>query len=86
MCRSIPSAKWAWAEAGGGLGRCRAGVGIEMLEGARLNAGPVDKNVDVGGFEADHPSHAIGGKVALVDEAVEGSGGDPETPGRFLGG
>ena len=43
------------------------------------------KRVDVGGLQPDDPAHPVGGQIALVDEAVEGAGGDPEAPGRLLG-
>src|SRR5688572_18472095 len=63
----------------------RSGVRVEVLERARLDPRAGDERVDVGSLQPDHPAHAVGGELALVDEPVEGPGGDAQPPRRLLG-
>ena len=49
-----------------------------MLETAGRDAHAIDEGVEVGGLEADNPSHLVGGELPLVDESVERAQCHPE--------
>ena len=61
-----------------------ARVGVEVLEGAGLDAGRLDEGLDIVGLQSDHPPEPVGRQVAEVDEPVEGSWRDPEATSRVL--
>ena len=60
-------------------------LGIEMLEGARLDAARLDERIDLLGLQPDHAAEPIGGQLTLVDEAIERARGDAQ-PASRLGG
>jgi len=61
-----------------------AGVGVEVLEASRLDAGRLDEGVDIGELQPDHPAQAVGGELPLVDEPVERTSGDAQPASGFL--
>src|SRR4051812_47159903 len=65
------------------LGKLAAGVGIEVLQLAGLDARLGDEVVDFVLLETDHTPELVGGKLPLVDEPVQRSHGHAE-PARCL--
>jgi hypothetical protein len=52
-----------------------------VLEGAGRDPTRLDELVDLVLLEADHPAEPVGGQLALIDEPIEGAGGDAEMAG-----
>jgi hypothetical protein len=56
-----------------------------MFERSWGDARAFDERVDIVALQAKDATHPVGGQFALIDEPIEGAGGDTEAPGGFLG-
>src|SRR5205807_2113600 len=70
-----------------GLGQraVRLGLGVEVLQAARFDAGGVDETVDIGLLEPDDAPELVRRQLTFVDEAIERPQGYPEPLRGFLG-
>ena len=52
------------------------GLGVEVLERARCDAGALDELFDLVGTQPYDAAHLVSGELARIDEAVQGTKGD----------
>jgi hypothetical protein len=61
------------------------GLGVEMLQRARLDADRSDERIDLAFLQTDHSAELVRREVALVDELVQRAEGDAKPFGGVCG-